>query len=122
MLRLSDTDRGWLAGLLEGEGCFATVCNYTRKDGTKTLSPCVSLSMTDKDVVERAASLIGFTGSIHVRKRKNHTWKPLYVMQAKGTKALEVMATVQDLMGTRRREKITEVMAVQYDRRNKSSY
>ncbi len=42
----------WLAGLLEGEGCF-----NVRKD--KNMQPRVSIEMTDKDIIERAAKLFG---------------------------------------------------------------
>lgn len=43
----------WLAGLLEGEGCFSV-----RQDGQRR-SPKVLINMTDKDVIERVAALVG---------------------------------------------------------------
>jgi hypothetical protein len=47
---LSKVDIAWLAGLLEGEGSFM---RGKRKD-----APGISLAMTDRDVVERAAKLL----------------------------------------------------------------
>ena len=38
----------WLAGLLEGEGCFTF----------NTYSPVIMLAMTDEDEVRRAATLM----------------------------------------------------------------
>src|SRR5260221_14299991 len=56
-----------LAGLLEGEGSFST----TRADGH--VYPVLQLKMCDKDVVERAAAMIGAT-SVSLRKPKYERW------------------------------------------------
>ena len=52
------TDIAWLAGLLEGEGSF-----IVRPKNT----PYISLKMNDKDIVERAANLMGTT----INKKRN---------------------------------------------------
>jgi hypothetical protein len=44
---MTESDLAWLAGLLEGEGCF----HFTR-------TAYVVISMTDEDIIERAASLM----------------------------------------------------------------
>lgn len=46
----------WLAGLLEGEGCF----HAYRQGRKKTPNPLVQVqvAMTDKDVVERIAGIM----------------------------------------------------------------
>lgn len=48
----------WLAGLLEGEGTFASKGGY----------PAISVNMCDRDVVARAAELMGI-GETRVRER-----------------------------------------------------
>ncbi len=46
---MSLKDLAWLGGLLEGEGCFMIPKG----------SPRIALAMSDKDVVQRAARLMG---------------------------------------------------------------
>ena len=49
---MKETDLTWLAGLLEGEGSFL------KAPPSDPNCPRISLEMTDKDVVERAALLM----------------------------------------------------------------
>jgi hypothetical protein len=57
----------WAAGLFEGEGCWNA---YRRESGKIQMQ--ARLGMTDRDVVERFAQIVGY-GSIHVAKPL-HTW------------------------------------------------
>ena len=83
----------WLAGLLEGEGCFAI---HKRK------YPRIVLKMTCEDIVTRAASLMKTT--IY---RNGNQW----VTQANGAYAISWMMTLYPFFGKRRREKVTEVIS-----------
>lgn len=67
-------DLYWLAGLLEGEGCFT----YSGS------TPMVQLQMTDKDVVERASLLL--KGSLGRRTRETYTGKIAWFTQLSGSK------------------------------------
>jgi hypothetical protein len=95
----------WLAGLLEGEGCF-TVTGGGR--GT----PTVKVGMTDKDVVQRVAKLLGTKclGPYGVSKH-GRQYKDNYEASLHGQAALEFMRTVKPLMFLRRRTKIKELLA-----------
>jgi hypothetical protein len=89
----------WLAGLLEGEGCFryANGC------------PTIQLSMTDRDVVERAAKLIGIKAHAPYKRDDGHRW--VHTCMAFGTDATGWMMTVYSFMGERRRKKIRDILA-----------
>ena len=84
----------WLAGLVEGEGTFAIQS-----------SPFISLEMIDKDVIERAAILLGSSVRMcTTRPGKTQTWGTrLY-----GEDAIGIMYMLYSLMGRRRKEQITE--------------
>ena len=97
-------DLHWLVGLLEGEGCF-TLDRY---------SPVIKLLMTDKDVVERAAALLGNT-KVSERKRPAGR-KTAYATQVFGSPAIELMKIMQPLMGLRRKQRIEEVLVRWYNR------
>jgi hypothetical protein len=90
---------GWLAGLLEGEGCFYV-------NGSSSIG--IRLSMTDKDVVECAARLMqSKPGNPSVRGGNR---KPIYYTAVNGLSAASWMMTVWPLMGERRQAKIAECL------------
>lgn len=100
MARYEPSDE-WLAGLLEAEGSFGH--NYAGK-------PCVQLQMSDKDVVERAAKLMGgrLLGPYTRKARPSH--KPMFHAKRVGRPAAEIMRRVWPWMGARRFAKITELL------------
>lgn len=93
----------WLAGLLEGEGCF-----YIRKGHGAT--PKITLSMTDEDVLARAALLMD--KPYRLLKQRHEGNKPVFRTEICGEKALQIMRNIFPFMGKRRTEKIIEVMAI----------
>lgn len=99
----------WLAGLLEGEGCFTTAKNnfgYMR----------VALAMTDKDVVERAALAFPGSSAVHTMNRRG-TWKTVYSVSWCGPDAYACTRAVLPYMGQRRTERILGLMANYQERR-----
>lgn len=90
----------WLAGLLEGEGSF---------DAHRGKYPRIRLAMTDRDVVGRAASLMGaeFRLSLHPAPAKA-TWHT----EISGERAAEIMREILPFMGTRRSQRIADVLGV----------
>lgn len=99
-LGLNDVDVAWIAGLLEGEGWFG--CN-SKRDCLK-----VELAMTDGDVVDRFAGLVGVESRVRTR-RKPH-WKDQYLATVYGAKAEELMRRILPFMGERRRDTIELVL------------
>lgn len=97
----------WLAGLLEGEGCF--ILNSRRKNPNHRKSIQVSLAMSDEDVVRRAAALMGTTVNVMREARGTHSkmWRTL----ASSQKAEDLMLAVRPHMGERRGAKIDAILA-----------
>jgi len=95
MTNISVRDIAWLAGLLEGEGCF-----YLAK------TPSITISMTDKDVIEKVASL--FNREIYLR---NHlAKKKSYEVGIYGSDAVAWMFTIYSFMKERRKERIRNIV------------
>ena len=90
----------WLAGLLEGEGTLSIMYPSGRLP-----QPYVALSMTDLDVVERAAAIMGCT-SVFTYKREegdNHYGtKTYYTCRLTHTKAVTLMELLYPQMSVRR--------------------
>lgn len=103
----------WLAGLLEGEGCFKIFQDTRPKlDGTRSWRYAVYIKMTDLDVLERARD-IGGVGTICTANSpsKPEHYKPSWQWQVqRNTDALWLMRTILPYMGTRRSAKIHEIL------------
>ncbi len=97
---MTEIDRAWLAGLLEGEGCFGWY--------PKSCDMLVQVGMTDRDVIERAAALMGtaFRGPY---RQKSH--QPIYQTAARGQTAVALMRELLPLMGERRQGRIRQSLA-----------
>lgn len=99
----SSTEVAWLAGLLEGEGCFyLSVLGYLQ----------IELAMTDLDVVQRAAKVGGAVTTITTRYDKRGTRKPTYRICFNGFQAIRIMEKILPYMGKRRTAKIERLIKV----------
>lgn len=90
----------WLAGLLEGEGSFSLINNVT---------PAIRLGMTDKDVVEHAAKILG-TELNRPTPGRLVQHKTMYDCAIFSFKAIGWMMTLYSFLGNRRREKISNII------------
>jgi hypothetical protein len=89
----------YIAGILEGEGSFTTN-NGTHK---------ISLAMTDEDVVRKVRNAMKLNCTIYHYSSMNK--KDIYSFQVLGIKAIEWMMTLYSLMGDRRRQQISILLA-----------
>jgi hypothetical protein len=89
----------WLAGLLEGEGTF---------DLQRKRYPRIRLAMTDRDVVGRAATLMGTKVRLSLRKAPvTSTWHA----EVQGPRAEALMEALLPYMGSRRSGRIAGILA-----------
>jgi hypothetical protein len=103
---MDDLDRAWLAGLLEGEGCF-----YVGRGGKQTRpNPRIQLSMQDPDVVRRAAAIVG-SGYTYDYEPKPPSRRRTFVWRTSGQSAIDLMRELLPLMGQRRAAKIEAIIA-----------
>lgn len=104
---LSETDRAWLAGLLEGEGYFGTVNNTVK--GKVYRYPRVGVTMTDRDVIERVAALFGT--SVYAVKPGPQSNLTSYRFTLVGSRAANLMEMLRPWMGGRRQGQIDAALA-----------
>lgn len=99
----TEVEIAWVAGLLEGEGCFFL---------TKGNVLVIQLKMVDKDVVNKAALIMI---SNNFRLREYHDGNPnhnkTYTMRISGYNAYKWMKILRPYMGLRRSAKIDELIA-----------
>jgi hypothetical protein len=96
---IKTNDIYYLAGWLEGEGCFSIY----RKNHTVV---SIQGTSTDKDTLEKVASLL--KAKTYFYKPKNKNWSSSWSFTLTGRKAIAWMMTLYPLMGSRRQEKIKE--------------
>lgn len=95
----------WIAGMLEGEGCFSIVTNRRL--------PRIDFVSTDFDITMRVSDLMG--SPMRGRNRKpgeSFGRKPVFVTQLGGKRAAGWMMTIYHLMGNRRRARIREILKI----------
>lgn len=104
---MTDNDLYWLAGLLEGEGCFMS--HETRAYPYWS----VAVNMTDGDVLTRAASVIG--GAVKLGgpyTTEGKPWKPQYRLALRRRAEVKaLLLALLPIMGERRRARIGEMLA-----------
>ena len=111
---MTSVELAWLAGLLEGEGCFSALKpkpSALKKRPNAKRTPDVRVSMQDLDIMERVAALMGGR-PIHRMKARNWARRDSYKVQLQGQAALELMRALRPFMGKRRTAKIDEILAI----------
>jgi hypothetical protein len=94
-------DIAWLAGIVEGEGCFSL---------NQKKYPALAIRMSDHDVIERAASILQTRVTGPYKTSAKH--KPTWLCQINGAKAIAWAMTLYVLLGERRKEKVRELIEV----------
>lgn len=107
---ITEVELGWLAGILEGEGCF---------DYQSSNSARIRVSMTDEDTVLRIALIFQkITGKAHDVKcyqpkgtlPKRKEWQLAFAVAAYSKDAQKIMKLVVRLMSARRRKRIWQAL------------
>lgn len=96
-------DLDWLAGWVEGEGCYSMA-----RTRPHLVEPIVTISTTDKDVAERGAKIL--RAEVRERQKAQPHHKQPYEVRLGGARALGWMLTLYPLMASRRRARIREVV------------
>jgi hypothetical protein len=104
----------WAVGLFEGEGTIITRERQIRKGAGTTLSIEVSLTSTDRDVVEQFAMVLD-TGTIYGpyqygKTKKGLPRKPFWKWQAYDAAAKEVLVRFLSQLNSRRAEKARQAI------------
>ena len=102
MKLLKPEEWAWIAGIIEGEGCFSTT--------TKNPHPIFNLQMVDEDIVKRFADLLGVKYAHRVSKNDKH--KDVYQVAVRRRQFIEwLVQNIYPWMGIRRRAKLDECIA-----------
>lgn len=98
---MNDTETAWVAGLLEGEGCF----HLKKKYGSY-----INCSMTDEDVIRRLHALVGCGTVTPVQPRKEG-YKRVWTWRTGAREDVERLCVLLlPWMGERRSEKIHSIL------------
>lgn len=103
----------WLAGLLEGEGCFSISRHGSAKPGVWR-TPVISVCSTDKDVIDHCALLMDGKARPSLVGKPGR--KDVFVCVICGDKALGLMSLLKPFMCSRRQQRISEVIALAANR------
>lgn len=96
-----DPEFAWLTGVLEAEGTFL------RPIPSEPRLPIVTCQMTDRDVIERVATLFGTT----VTSLERGDRRTIYATRVKGSRAVRLMRDLAPRMGRHRRRAIASALS-----------
>ena len=117
MITKSREEIAYIAGLLEGEGSFYVTKPHLSQHSSAVL---ISIIMTDLDVIEKAALILGGGSKINKYESKKGN-KTAYKFVVTGSNlAIEWMNLIYPLMGNRRQQKIREIIDYWNNRLDKS--
>jgi hypothetical protein len=89
--KMSETEKAYLAGFVDGEGCICITKHYNKK---RTRSPIyhldLSISSTNLEIVEYIANMTG-AGSIHIGVKENEDHRAGYIWVVGCNKAIDVL-------------------------------
>lgn len=96
---------GWVAGLLEGEGTF-----YAAPMGEGRYEPRIACAMTDRDIIDRLASLLPGNGNL-IGLPLRGTFKPQYRVSCNGGNAIALAAYLRPVLSERRQSQVDVMLA-----------
>ena len=108
-----EAEIAWIAGLLEGEGCFSICTRKAAKHDHKTLA--ILCEMTDEDVINKLHRLAG-CGTVNKRQNDKgrvdrRERKPTWIWSVQNHAGiLKICEAIYPLMGQRRKQKIDEMV------------
>lgn len=108
----------WLAGWLEGEGSFMFCRAVVKETGYVKHNFAIAAASTDKDVIDRAASLLEVNVRGPYRQKANHREYWVFRLGARDD-VLAWCRRLRPMMGERRQAQIDKVLAadIEYPRR-----
>ena len=99
----------WAAGLFEGEG-------YAVLNKRKPVVLRLAIEMTDRDVIERFATIVGVGNANGPRRRSNPRWQPLWRWQSDCIGDIRhVLGLIGPYLLSRRAAKVAELLE-EYER------
>lgn len=112
---MTELEGAWLAGIIEGEGCLSL--HQSKRKYHNSPCPCVSITMCDKDVLDRVVGLVGKKVTGPYGKRLDR--KPHYRVSVWGRDAIKVLQIIRQWLGARRADKADQLLKWQYVGRGK---
>lgn len=111
---MNEAETAWVAGIMEGEGCFT----IRRAPASKIKLLQVYCGMSDEDVIRKLHSIVGF-GSVHTTNRTDParaSHKTIYAWNcAKRSVVIPFLEAIRPHMGARRTAKIDEMLQYALD-------
>lgn len=110
MRDLTDIELGWLAGIIEGEGCFAVHRQKAQFYRKEYVYCRIYLASTDEWTVDRCLEISG-VGTKYHRKGQQAHWKDQWRwLVNKQADVADVTRTVYPLLSPRRQDRARQVL------------
>jgi DNA modification methylase len=106
----NETDRAWLAALIDGEGCISILETTSgRESGPVSTSypPILQVRMCDREMIDKAMSLVGSNGESPAQYPPSQGGiRPAYQWRIHGRKAADTIAEIYPFLLIKRKQAI----------------
>jgi DNA modification methylase len=99
------TDRAWLAGLVDGEGCVSVVAVHPTTGINESHSMRLQIRMADVEAVERTVAITGLS-NVSYDQTTAEGCRPAQQWKISGDKAADVLADIYPYLTVKRRQAI----------------
>lgn len=87
---MNDVDKGWICGIIDGEGCLYI---HRRQRNTVLYMPSLLIVNTDKNIIDKCYNILK-VGKVFVRKRK--IGRPQWCLSLMPTALREILPKIKD--------------------------
>jgi hypothetical protein len=94
-----ETDKAWLAGIIDGEGCISAFLNKE----TGGIIGCLNVLMTHKPTIYRIFKIVG-DGFIYKQPPAKRGYKQLWGWRITSNRAANLLAQIAKYMTTKRKQ------------------
>ncbi len=111
MIKLTNYQKGFIEGMLDGEGCIS-LCKSHKKKSYLILHPEVKITNTNFNILNKISKMINRECSIHKRKSFNPKHKPCYLLRIHSNAAVEILSQIKLIIKENKRKIVLKVFKI----------
>jgi hypothetical protein len=111
LIILSDYQRGFIEGMLDGEGCIS-LCRPKNQKAYLVLHPEIKITNTNYDILNKISKMIDNRCSINKRKSLSIKHKPCYLLRIHSDAATEILSQMKLTIKEKKRKIVLKVFEI----------
>jgi hypothetical protein len=111
LIKLSEYQKGFIEGMLDGEGCIS-LCRPKKKNSYLVLHPEIKITNTNFEILDKIADMINNECSIYKRKTYSKKHKPCYLLRVRSDAAYQILSQIKLVIKENKRKIMLKVFKI----------